>query len=207
MAAHIDFMITAWSLLRACLMWMPASAVLAWTAALLLWLNPASLFDAGFLYSFVITAALLLLNERYVGDGRAPDPLPLMPVSPLRRRTARQIRLRSRLIGAAGAAVTAFLGGAVESSDPALKFDAANSSVKGHGGAGAKGYTIFLAIPLSRLGIKELELEGLVGKEIPFDAVFYNAEYNETRYYEGPSRGAKPAGVIALGMPDDTVKP
>ena len=106
-------MITAWSLLRAGLMWMPASAVLAWTAALLLWLNPASLFDAGFLYSFVITAALLLLNERYIGDGRAPDPLPLMPVSPLRRRAARQIRLRSRLIGAAGAAVTAFLGGAL----------------------------------------------------------------------------------------------
>ena len=91
-------MITAWSLLRAGLMWMPASAVLAWTAALLLWLNPASLFDAGFLYSFVITAALLLLNERYIGDGRAPDPLPLMPVSPLRRRafitpTARKLML------------------------------------------------------------------------------------------------------------------
>ncbi len=33
--------------------------------------------------------------------------------------------------------VTAFLGGKIESSDPALQFDAANSSLKNHGGVGA----------------------------------------------------------------------
>ncbi len=101
-----------------------------------------------------------------------------------------------------GFEVTAFLGGKIESSDPELTFDATNSSVKNHGGVGAKGYTIILAIPLSRLGIKELDLEAIQGKQIPFDAVFFNAEYNETRYYEGPSKGGKPAGVVVLATPE-----
>ena len=81
-------------------------------------------------------------------------------------------------------------------------FDATNSFVKNHGGVGAKGYTIILAIPLSRLGIRELDREAVQGKTIPFDAVFFNAEYNETRYYEGPSKGEKPAGVITLTTPE-----
>ncbi len=102
--------------------------------------------------------------------------------------------------------VTAFLGGKIESSDPALQFDASNSFVKNHGGVGAKGYTIFLAIPLARLGIKELDLEAVQGKEIPFDAVFFNAEYKETRYYEGPSKGEKRAGIITLFKPEEAVK-
>ncbi len=101
-----------------------------------------------------------------------------------------------------GFEVTAFLGGKVESSDPEFTFDATNSFVKNHGGVGAKGYTIILAIPLSRLGIKELDLEAVQGKTIPFDAVFFNAEYKETRYYEGPSKGEKPAGTIVLTTPE-----
>ena len=68
--------------------------------------------------------------------------------------------------------------------------------------AAAKGYTIILAIPLSRLGIRELDLEAVQGKTIPFDAVFFNGEYKETRYYEGPSKGEKPAGVITLTTPE-----
>ncbi len=102
-----------------------------------------------------------------------------------------------------GLEVTAFLGGKVESSDPSLVFDATNSSVKLHSGCGAKGYTVFLAIPLSRLGIRAAKnTEALRGKKIPFDAVFYNAEYDETRYYEGPSKGTKkPAGTVLLSSP------
>ena len=93
-------------------------------------------------------------------------------------------------------------GGKVESSDPEFTFDATNSSVKNHGGVGAKGYTVLLAIPLSRLGIRELDVEALQGREIPFDAVFFNGEYKETRYYEGPSKGEKPAGTIVLTAPE-----
>lgn len=104
-------MLTVWSLLRASLLWMPGTAVLAWTAAVLLWLNPASIADAGFLYSFTITGMLLLLGEQRDGSGGRYDPLPLMPVSPLRDRMARRICWRNRLIAVPAAVLTAFLGG------------------------------------------------------------------------------------------------
>ncbi|MBO7206096.1 MAG: hypothetical protein J6W10_00615, partial [Kiritimatiellae bacterium] len=74
-----------------------------------------------------------------------------------------------------------------------------NSSVKKHGGCGAKGYTAFIAIPLKRFGLDGMTVEALEGKTINFDAVFYNAQYKETRYYEGPSKGDGLAGVIRLG--------
>ena len=63
---------------------------------------------------------------------------------------------------------------------------------------------MFLAIPLSRLGIRAAKnVEALRGKKIPFDAVSYNAEYDETRYYEGPSKGTKrPAGTVLLSSPE-----
>ncbi|MBO7309454.1 MAG: hypothetical protein J6V38_07485 [Kiritimatiellae bacterium] len=76
---------------------------------------------------------------------------------------------------------------------------ATNSSVLKHGGVGAKGYTTFLAIPLKRFGLDGMTVESLVGKTINFDAEFYNAQYKETRYYEGPSKGDGLAGVIRLG--------
>lgn len=98
--------------------------------------------------------------------------------------------------------VTAFLDGTVVSSNPELVFDASNSLVKNHGGVGAKGYTVLLAIPLPRLGIRVLEARELAGKTIPFDIVFFNGEYKETRYYEGPSKGGKPAGVLRLTTPE-----
>ncbi len=95
--------------------------------------------------------------------------------------------------------VTVFLDGTVESSDETLRFDAANASVAQHGGPGAKGHTTFVAIPLSRFGLAGKDLSSLEGQKILFDAASYNAEYNETRYYEGPSKGEKPAGVVVLG--------
>ena len=95
--------------------------------------------------------------------------------------------------------ITVFIDGTVLSSDPSLKFDATNSSVKNHGGCGAKGYTVFLALPLKRFGLEGMTVDALVGKTINFEAVFYNAQYKETRYYEGPSKGDGLAGVIRLG--------
>lgn len=97
--------------------------------------------------------------------------------------------------------ITVFIDGTILSSDSALKFDATNSSVKKHGGCGAKGYTAFLALPLKRFGLDGMTLDALEGKTINFDAVFYNAQYKETRYYEGPSKGGGLAGVIRLGAP------
>ena len=96
---------------------------------------------------------------------------------------------------------TVFIDGTVRSSDPSFKFDATNSSVLKHGGCGAKGYTAILAIPLKRFGLDGMTVESLVGRTINFDAVFYNAQYKETRYYEGPSKGDGLAGVIRLGAP------
>lgn len=98
--------------------------------------------------------------------------------------------------------ITVFIDGTVLSSDSSLKFDATNSSVKKHGGCGAKGYTTYLAIPLKRFGLDGMTVEALEGKTINFDAVFYNAQYKETRYYEGPSKGDNLAGVIRLGAVD-----
>lgn len=95
--------------------------------------------------------------------------------------------------------ITVFIDGTVLSSDPSLKFDATNSSVKNHGGCGAKGYTVFLAIPLKRFGLEGMTVDALVGKTINFEAVFYNAQYKETRYYEGPSKGCNLPGTIHLG--------
>lgn len=97
--------------------------------------------------------------------------------------------------------ITVFIDGTVRSSDPSFKFDATNSSVLNHGGCGAKGYTAFIALPLERFGLGGMTLESLVGKTINFDAEFYNAQYKETRYYEGPSKGDGLAGVIRLGVP------
>ncbi len=102
--------------------------------------------------------------------------------------------------------ITVFLNGTVLSSDSNLRFDATNSSVLKHGGVGAKGYTTFLAIPLKRFGLDGMTVETLEGKTINFDAVYYNTQYKETRYYEGPSKGDNLPGVIRLGAIDLTKK-
>ena len=102
--------------------------------------------------------------------------------------------------------ITVFVDGTVLSSDPSLKFDATNSSVKKHAGCGAKGYTAFLALPLKRFGLDGMTLDALEGKTIKFDAEFYNAQYKETRYYEGPSKGDGLAGIIRLGVPTEVKK-
>ena len=99
-----------------------------------------------------------------------------------------------------GLELTVFLDGTIHSSDPSFKPDATNSSVLKHGGCGAKGYTAIFAIPLKRFGLDGMTARALEGKTIRFDAVFYNAQYNETRHYEGPSKGDL-AGVIRLGVP------
>ncbi len=97
--------------------------------------------------------------------------------------------------------ITVFIDGTVLSSDPTLRFDETNSSVVKRGGTGAKGYRVMLAIPLKRFGLDSMTVESLVGKTINFDALFYNAQYKETRYYEGPSKGNNLPGVIRLGAP------
>lgn len=96
-----------------------------------------------------------------------------------------------------GLEITVFIDGTVVSSDLSLQFDATNSSVRKYPGCGAGGYIAYLAIPLSSLGIKPAAFETLADRTINFDLVFYNAQYNETRYYEGPSKKGLP-GVIRL---------
>jgi hypothetical protein len=94
-----------------------------------------------------------------------------------------------------GLEITVFIDGTVVSSDPSLQFDATNSSVRKYPGCGAGGYIAYLAIPLATLGIESGADGALAEKTVNFDLVFYNAQYNETRYYEGPSKEGLP-GVI-----------
>jgi hypothetical protein len=94
-----------------------------------------------------------------------------------------------------GLEITVFIDGTVVSSDPSLQFDATNSSVRKYPGCGAGGYIAYLAIPLAALGIESGADGALAEKTVNFDLVFYNAQYNETRYYEGPSKEGLP-GVI-----------
>ena len=97
-----------------------------------------------------------------------------------------------------GLEITAFMDGTILSSDESLVFDSSNSTVRNNGSAGASGRTVAFAIPLKRLGFDAASAEELQGKTINFNMVFYNAQYNETRYYESPSNGELP-GVILLG--------
>ena len=64
--------------------------------------------------------------------------------------------------------------------------------------------TIARAVALSRGAAKGETNEIVVadGEYAVTNAVFFNAEYNETRYYEGPSKGEKPAGSIVLTTPE-----
>lgn len=97
-----------------------------------------------------------------------------------------------------GLEITAFMDGTILSSDTNLEFDNTNSLVRNNGSAGASGRTVTLAIPLKRLGFDSISVEELQGKTISFNIIFFNAQYNETRYYESPSNGELP-GVILLG--------
>lgn len=54
------------------------------------------------------------------------------------------------------------------------------------------------AVPLAKFRLDGKKIGALVGRKIPFDTVFYNVEYDETRYYEGPSKGDRTAGSIIL---------
>ena len=94
--------------------------------------------------------------------------------------------------------VTVFLDGTVVSSDPSLKFGPENLVVKSHGGCGAGGWSMRFAVPLAKFRLDGKKIGALVGRKIPFDTVFYNVEYDETRYYEGPSKGDRTAGSIIL---------
>ena len=112
-ALRAGAMITLWALLRMMLLRLPGIDILCWTGTLLLTADPAVATSPGAQYSFLITAALLLLAERRRSEERPfrseTDFVPSRFRSPGMRFSA-GIRSRAKLI-LLGAGV-AFLAGA-----------------------------------------------------------------------------------------------
>ena len=69
-AVRAGAMITLWALLRMMLLRLPGIDILCWTATLLLVADPAVVTSPGAQYSFLITAALLLLARRRDEEAR-----------------------------------------------------------------------------------------------------------------------------------------
>ena len=79
--------------------------------------------------------------------------------------------------------VTAFIGGGVVSSDPSLVLDPSNTYsrlVKSVGDGGAR---FGFAVPLKRLGV---DGRRALGREIPFNAVSYNNDHREYKWFVPP---------------------
>ena len=115
-AVRAGVMVSMWSLLRMALLRLPGIDVLCWTAALLLVADPAIVSYPGAQYSFLITAALLLLAER--GDRRRfprREETDLVPGVCRSRTEAFAARSRARMSALAAGAATAFLAGAAVS--------------------------------------------------------------------------------------------
>jgi len=112
-AIRAGAMITLWALLRMMLLRLPGIDILCWTATLLLALDPAIVSSPGAQYSFLITAALLLLARRRSGEERpfraATDFVPFRFRSETMKLASR-LKSRAKLVFL-GAAV-AFLAGA-----------------------------------------------------------------------------------------------
>ena len=89
--------------------------------------------------------------------------------------------------------VDVFTDGTVVSSDGSLSFDTTNTTVRPWGGVGEGQRLYALKIPLSRLGIDGRTAEG---REIPFNATFYNADHREYKYYEAPEKPGVVAGLF-----------
>ena len=77
--------------------------------------------------------------------------------------------------------VTVFLSGKVVSSDPSLVFDSTNSVARIQSWTGGM---FALRIPLSRFGLDGRTVEG---KEIPFNAVYFNGDHREYLYFLEPA--------------------
>ncbi len=115
-AVRAGVMVSLWSLLRMALLRLPGIDVLCWTATLLLVADPAIVSFSGAQYSFLITAALLLLAER--GDRRRfprREAADLVPGVCRSRPAEFAARTGSRLTALAAGAATAFLAGAAVS--------------------------------------------------------------------------------------------
>ena len=115
-AVRAGLMVTLWAILRVSLLRLRGIDVLCWTAAAVLIADPAAAAEPGAQYSFLITAALLLLAERR-DRGRLPhrgeaDLVPHLFAGP-RRRAVWKFTERAETV-VCGAA-TAFLAGAAVS--------------------------------------------------------------------------------------------
>ena len=89
--------------------------------------------------------------------------------------------------------VDVFTDGTVVSSDGSLHFDTTNSMVRSWGGVGEGQRLFAVKIPLKRLGVDGKSAEG---REIPFNATFYNADHREYKYYEAPEKPGMVAGLF-----------
>ncbi|MDD3885616.1 MAG: ComEC/Rec2 family competence protein [Victivallaceae bacterium] len=113
-AMRASICIAAWCILRLNLLETTPIRLLAFCAAGMLIANPALIGDLGFIYSFTITAALLLAAARW-GEftGMFKEVDAYRPQLALRRRRSWKRRLWLAAAGAAAIAVVAFASGAV----------------------------------------------------------------------------------------------
>ncbi len=115
-AVRAWIMIALWAGCRAGVYYLPGRTILGYTACGMLLFQPVWLFDMGFLYSFGITAVLIVLGHGQRESRQSlADPLSMMPRSSLRNAVRRNLVLRNGLLNACAACIAAFAGGAVVS--------------------------------------------------------------------------------------------
>lgn len=106
-------MIGVWCILRMALLYTPALNTLFLAAAAMVLVSPMLVADLGFQYSFVITAMLILLAERFRGWNELfREPLRFMPTGRAALRFERSLRRGTSLLFAVVGCVAAFLAGA-----------------------------------------------------------------------------------------------
>ncbi len=111
-AVRAWWMIAAWSFLRAMLYRVPPASVLGLVACGMILINPAVIFDAGFLYSFIITGALLVSAGHMDGGRKTGDISELMPPdTALFRRRRRFLKFRGKILAVFTGCLIAFLAG------------------------------------------------------------------------------------------------
>lgn len=106
-------MIGLWCVLRMALLYTPALNTLFLAAAAMVLVSPMLVLDLGFQYSFVITAMLILLAERFrEWNELFREPLRYMPSGRAAFRFERSLRRGTALLFTVGGCVAAFLAGA-----------------------------------------------------------------------------------------------
>ena len=106
-------MIGVWCVLRMALLYTPALNTLFLTAAAMVLVSPMLVLDLGFQYSFVITAMLILLAERFrEWEELFREPLRYMPSGRAAFRFERSLRRGTALLFAVTGCAAAFLAGA-----------------------------------------------------------------------------------------------